>query len=305
MECAGNSITVHGRSMRYGREGPEVSDMVTNIFSRMILSVHKGCIYMGYDLSKVCPEQGVWHWNFTEHSDRPGKAVLATYIMVPLPTISDRAQYVANILFLLAEEYKLHLLIVGHKYMKDQVESFRTRYGELFRSVTIVARDSLPATAEEEKEEEAYYGERLKYDLPFLDISYYSTRVVDATAALITRFSIGLLELRSTHVVYLKHFFPDIPTLLVGRNIESELFPFWIPATSKLPLERMEQIVEQNRRNAREVEIDNRWHFEAMTFISPSDMHKVTPRVERHHLSLRFPVTDKAYQVRSGACNVL
>lgn len=270
----------------------------------MILSIHKGCIYMGYDLDKACPEQGVWHWNFTEHSDRPGKAVLVTCIMAPLPTISGGAQYVANALFPLAEEYELHLLIVGYKYMKDQVESFRTRYGELFRSVTVVARDSLPATAEEE-EEEAYYGERLEHGLPFLDISYYSARVVDAAAALITRFSIGLLELHSTHVAYLKHFFPDIPALLVSHNIESELFPFWIPATSKLPLERMEQIAEQSRKNAREVEIDNRWHFEAMTFISPSDMHKVTPRVERHHLPLGFPVTDKAYQVRSGACNVL
>lgn len=257
---------------------------------------------MGYNLDKACPEQGVWHWNFTEHPDRPGKAVLVTCIMAPLPTISGGAQYVANALFPLAEEYELHLLIVGYEYMKDQIEDFRIRYEELFRSVTLVARVPLPTTAEEE---EVYYGERLEHGLPFLDISYYSARVVDAAAALIKHFSIGLLELHSTHVAYLKHFFPDVPALLVSHNIESELFPFWIPATSKLPVERMEQIAAQSRRNAREVEIDNRWHFEAMTFISPSDMYKVTPSVERHHLPLSFPVTERAYQVRSGVCNVL
>lgn len=226
MEYTGSSVVAHERSMGYRRKDPEVSDMVTNVFSQMTLPIHKGCIYMGHDLDKACLGQGVWHWNSTKHPDRSGRVISVTRIMAPLPTTLGGAQCVAGTLSPLVREYELHPLAVSYKYMKDQVESFRTCYGELFRSVTVVVRDSLPVTAEEEEEEKAYYDERLEHGLPFLDIGYYSAQVVDAATALITRPSIGLLELHSTHVAYLKHFFPEIPTLLVSHNIEPELSPF-------------------------------------------------------------------------------
>lgn len=248
------------------------------------------------------PEHGVWHWAL--HKPVPGqKQILVSSLAPLLPPVAGGPQYVCNALLPLSGEYSFHLLVVGYAPMLEEIRPHLAEYGKHFCTVTLVENDPRPATPEGLK---AYYAERLELGLPFLDISYYSKRVLDAVTRLDADYGIDMLEPHSTHVAYLKKFFPHIPALLASHNIESELFPFWIQPNTGLSPEELDAVATQSRQNARQAEIENAWNFEAMTFISPEDMAKVSAPVPKFHLPLSFPLCGKPYEQKSDSvCRIL
>lgn len=243
-----------------------------------------------------------WSWEFPAGNGNLRPAVLAACAMPPIPTVSGGAHYVAKSLLPMRGKYDLHLIVVGDRSMKAIIEKHIDRYAKFFRSLSLVARDKKPSTV---AEAEKYYAERIEHGLPFLDISFYSSRVIDVAKKIIQKHRIALFELHSTHLAYLKHFFPHIPALLASHNMEMDLFPFWIRGDSLLGETRQNEVAAQSRKNAREVEIENRWGFEAMTFISREDMYRVTAPVEKQYLPLCFPIRTTKKMDGEGAVNVL
>jgi glycosyltransferase involved in cell wall biosynthesis len=227
-------------------------------------------------------------------------AVLVAAHTAPLPTVSGGAVYLANTLLPLAEKYTLHLLLIGDEQMLQDLQKHLDLYDRYFHSVTFVHREN-PGKGFIAKT--IYAGERILLGLPFLDINYFSRAAIKAAHGIIKKFSISFMELHSTHLAFLKHYFPSIPALLVSHNIESELFPFWLRADSSMA-EKIAAFF--SRRNARRVEIENIWDIEAMTFISPRDMAKVSAPVHKYHLPLTFPKTDLTpVASKSKTCRIL
>lgn len=135
------------------------------------------------------------------------------------------------------------------------------------------------------------------HGLPFMDASYFSVQAIQSARRIIKEKKIDLLEVHSSHLAFFRKFFPDLPAVLVSHNIESDLFPFWIPGHLKgWQKAAVTRIAEISRRNAQRVEIDNAWHFDAMTFISREDMDRVTAPVEKHYVPLCFPVKEVDYR---------
>jgi len=217
----------------------------------------------------------------------------------PLPATSGGAIYIANTLLPFSTEYNLHLLIVGDTAMQSQLEAHAELYDRYFHSVTLVQREYLGRNAYNKI---VYYAKRILLGLPFLDISHYSYTVAVTAREIINVFPIAFMELHSTHLAFMKRLFPDIPALLVSHNIESELFPFWLADSDSL-IKKIAAFF--SRRNARRVEIENVWGIEVMTFISPTDMAKVTSAGRRLHLPLAFPAVPRVRSAVDGICHIL
>lgn len=245
----------------------------------------------------------IWQKNFS-NKPKATYSVLVALTSPPLPPISGGAQYAANQLLPLADDYALHALIIGDEPMLLQLQENAELYSLYFHSVTLVARDPVPDSAVGKL---WYYGERLFHGLPFLDISYYSPSVVQATRKIIQSYSIDILEMHSTHTAYLKYFFPEIPALLVSHNIESELFPFWERQRLPFPKRQIESFIARcSRKNAKRVEIDNIWNIEAITFISENDMAKVSGATSKYYLPLTFPsISSPVISSSEEPCRVL
>jgi glycosyltransferase involved in cell wall biosynthesis len=228
-----------------------------------------------------------------------GPAVLVATHTPPLPATSGGAIYTANTLLPFSTEYSLHLLIVGDKAVLSQLEAHAELYERHFHSVTLIQREHPKKNAFGQI---LYCSKRILLGLPFLDINFYSDAVATAAREIIKTFSIVFMELHSTHLAFMKRLFPNIPALLVSQNIESELFPFWLSDSDSVPKKIAAFF---SRRNARQVEIENAWSIEAMAFISPTDMAKVTSAEKKFHLPMTFPSTSCTRIAKTEMCHIL
>jgi glycosyltransferase involved in cell wall biosynthesis len=253
-------------------------------FRNSIMKVHSFQLRNGTCPYKNAPPE-VWQ-RLAPAKTKSGPAILVTVLAPPLPPVSGGMRYAANQLLPFSDSFDLHLLIVGDNMLHTLVENIAL-YDKHFHSVTLVGREHCSGNILEKLR---YYGERIRHGLPFIDVSYYSSAAVTAAREIIDTFAIDVLELHTSHAAYLKHFFPKIPALLVGHNIESGLFPYWEKKGQSLPKRLFESIVARcSRHNAKRIEIDNAWRFEALTFISQNDMEKVTNRANKYYLPLTFP----------------
>jgi glycosyltransferase involved in cell wall biosynthesis len=224
--------------------------------------------------------------------------ILVITLTPPLPVSSGGPAYVMNTIIPLADKYDYHLFTIGSEDDANKVRENAALYDRYFRSVHVERRAPIPAAL-------SYPGKlmhalvHLWHGLPFMDLSYFSYTALRHAHAIIHSHKIDLLEIHTAHLAYFKHFFPEIPAILVGHNIESDLFPFWIPDALSLPKKYlMSRLAAFSRRNAHRVEIENAWGFEAMTFISRPDMERVSGVSEKHYLPLCFPLGEVDYESR-------
>ncbi|WP_256583828.1 glycosyltransferase [Burkholderia singularis] len=198
----------------------------------------------------------------------------------------------------LIDEYNFHLFTIGGEAEKKHINEHRALYDRHFKSVHVEPRATMPA--EKRLPGRALHAlSHVQHGLPFMDASYYSADAVRNARRIVKEQRIDMLEVHSTHLAFFRKFLPDLPALLVSHNIESDLFPFWIPANvtgwQKYAIESIARI---SRANAHKVEIENAWSFDAMTFISPDDMNRVTAPVEKHYIPLCFPIKDVDYDAK-------
>lgn len=224
------------------------------------------------------------------------KNILIFTLSPPLPASSGAPIYVVNTLLPLANEYNLHLFTIGGEAELAQIEKHRKEYDHYFCSVHVEPRALIPS-----KKKTAgrifHTLEHIRHGLPFMDASYYSRAAVKNARRIVKEMKIDAMEIHSSHLAFFKKFLPKIPALLASHNIESDIFPFWIPQhIAKWEKSIIELLAKISRKNAHQVEFENKWNFEAMTFISMNDMTRVTAPVEKYYIPLCLPVKDIDYR---------
>lgn len=234
------------------------------------------------------------------------KNLLVFTLSPPLPAASGAPIYVTNTLLPLAEKYNLHLFTIGGETETQHVAKYKSEYDRYFKSVHIEPRAIMPSQ-KSTAGRIAHVLEHYYHGLPFMDASYYSKAAIKNARRIIREQTIDAMEIHSAHLAFFKKFFPHIPALLVGHNIESDIFPFWTPQNLQgWKKSAIEHTAKESRKNAHDVEFKNKWKFEAMTFISQNDMDRVHIDVPKSYIPLCLPVQDIDYlQKPSTPINLL
>lgn len=234
----------------------------------------------------------------SQMSNFPKKNILVFTLSPPLPAISGAPIYITNTLLPLASKYNLYLYTIGGETEVEHIRKHQAEYDLYFRDVHVETRASMPS-------QKGILGrilhsiEHIRHGLPFMDASYYSRSGVRNARRLVRQHNIQAMEIHSSHLAFFKKFLPEVPAVMVSHNIETDIFPFWIPqhltGWRKAAVGFVARI---SRRNARQVEIENKWNFEAMTFISMNDMSRVSAPLDKHYIPLCLPVKDVDYAAK-------
>ncbi|QJP11923.1 glycosyltransferase family 4 protein [Pseudomonas multiresinivorans] len=229
------------------------------------------------------------------------KNLLIITLSPPLPANSGAPIYVTNTLLPLADQYNLHLYTIGGEAEVAHIEKHRKEYDKYFSSVHVEPRAQMPSQ-KTTGGRILHTLEHMVHGLPFMDASYYSRAAVQSARRIVREHKIDAMEIHSSHLAFFKKFLPKTPALLVSHNIESDIFPFWVPQNlSGWKKSAVELAAKVSRRNAHDVECENKWHFEAMTFISNNDMGRVTAPVEKHYIPLCLPIKEVDYTLRPAS----
>jgi glycosyltransferase involved in cell wall biosynthesis len=235
------------------------------------------------------------------------KQVLVFMLAPPLPAVAGGDIYAVNALGPFATDIDFHLFCyVGTAEDARKIDKHRDGYEKIFKSIHLEQRALMPFQMRRLKRAITMTWQALA-GLPFIDASYYSPSAVAAARRLVQKYGIDALEINSAHLAFFKKFLPTTPALLIGHNIESDIFPFWVPAgLSGWRLWFMHWIARRSRRAAHAVEIENSFKFAAMTFISRRDAARVTAHAPKLLMPLSFPRKDRAYGSKPiGVFNVL
>jgi glycosyltransferase involved in cell wall biosynthesis/predicted O-methyltransferase YrrM len=197
-----------------------------------------------------------------------------------LPANSGGRLYALSTVKPLADAHNFHLLAFANREERDELERNRDelyeQYYRIFRSIHFVERPLIPYELGNRWKILKHFFIHTVFGLPLMDISYYRPEAVTTAKALIKHYGIELLEVHHLHTAFCRRFISDIPAILVNHNTESELWPFW-PLQSGSPLAKhvWDFFGRISRKNARGIEIGNRYRFDAKCYISPLDMAKV------------------------------
>lgn len=235
------------------------------------------------------------------------KRVLVFMLAPPLPAVTGGDIYAVNALLPFSEEIDFHLFCyVGGPEDICKIDRHRDAYIRIFKSIHTEQRPLMPFQMPRLKRAMFLAWQALK-GMPFIDASYYSASAVAAARKLVREHGIDALEVNSAHLAFFKKFLPGMPAVLVGHNIESDIFPFWMPAgLSGWKLRFMDWVAQCSRRSAHAVEIQNSFKFAAMTFISSMDMARVTANEPKLLMPLSFPGKGRRYEDKpAGVFNVL
>lgn len=233
---------------------------------------------------------GGFHWKLAKSTGYTKPAILIASNIVPLPNISGGSQYLCQTVLPMHEYYDLHLLLVGDKNIGNTIEYNLDIYKKYFTSVTLIKREGISRNFIKKM---IYYAKRILLELPFLDINFYTYNAVRAAGHLIREYDIRLIDCQSTHMGYFKLFFPNVPALLTSHNIECELHPFWPQETKGWKKKLEAYVAKRSRACARHAEIENRWGFEAMTFVSREDLNKVTGCTTKYYAPPCFAIKER------------
>lgn len=224
------------------------------------------------------------------------KNVLVFTLAPPLPATSGAPIYVMNTLVPLADKYNLHLFTIGGEKEIAHIDKHREIYGRYFKTIHVEPRAKAPS-------EKSLYGqikhslEHIYHGLPFMDASYYSAQAVRHARRIVRDQKIDLMEIHSSHLAFFKKFISQVPAVLVSHNIETDIFPFWIPQHLKgWKRKAVEFVAQQSRQNAQKVEAENKWKFEAITFISQRDMDRCAASTIKVHVPLCLPIKSGKYE---------
>ena len=216
------------------------------------------------------------------------KQVLVFMLAPPLPAVAGGDIYAINALLPFADEIDYHLFcFIGGDEDVRKVAKHRAQYEAVFRSVHLEPRPPMPFQLGRWRRALHLIFHAIR-GLPFIDASYCSGSALSVARRIVREKSIDALEVNSAHLAFFRKYI-DLPAILVGHNIESDIFPFWIPVGLRgWKLRLVEWIAARSRRAAHAVEIDNAFGFRAMTFISPHDMQRVTADVPKLLMPLYF-----------------
>lgn len=222
---------------------------------------------------------------------RPGRPqVLVVMLAPPLPPLSGGEIYSANAVLPFADVVDYHLFcFVGGAADEERVRRNADLFGAVFRSVHLERRPPVPVGLPRVRRTLAL-ARLTARNLPFADASYYSPAAVRAARRIVREHGIDALEVHSAHLAFFRRYLPPLPALLVSHNIEADLFPFDVPEGGGLPQRFVRWVARRSRAASHDVEIENSYGFDAMTFISRGDLRRVTADVPKHVLPLSMPV---------------
>lgn len=206
----------------------------------------------------------------------------------PLPAVAGGDIYAVNALLPFAEDIDYHLFcFIGGDEDTRKVADHRDLYRRVFRSVHLERRPPMPFQVPRVRRALRLFCHAVG-GLPFIDASYCSRSALASARRLVRRHRIDALEINSSHLAFFRKYLP-LPAVLISHNIESDIFPFWLPAgLHGWKLRFMEWVAGRSRRAAHKVEIENGFGFSAMTFISPNDMARVVADVPKYLMPLYF-----------------
>ncbi|MGN6281904.1 glycosyltransferase family 4 protein [Frateuria sp.] len=227
------------------------------------------------------------------------KQVLVFMLAPPLPAVAGGDIYAVNALAPFTEEIDYHLFcFVGGNEDVRKVESHRHLYRQVFKSVHLEKRPLMPFQMPRVRRAVRLFRHALR-GLPFIDASYCSRSAVRAARRIVRRHRVDALEINSSHLAFFRKFLHR-PALLVSHNIESDIFPFWLPnGLHGWRLRFMEWVARRSRHAAHRVEIENGFGFAAMTFISANDMQRVIADVPKYLMPLYFKKEGVPYEQKT------
>lgn len=234
------------------------------------------------------------------------KQVLVFMLAPPLPAVAGGDIYAVNALLPFADVVDYHLFCyVGGDEDVEKVRSHADLYGRVFKSVHLEKRPPMPFQMPRVRRAIRMLLHSLQ-GLPFIDASYCSRSAIAAARKLVRKHRIDALEVNSSHLAFFRKFL-RVPAILVSHNIESDIFPFWLPIGLRgWKLKFMEWVAGCSRRAARAVELENEFGFSAMTFISENDLKRVVADVPKYLVPLFFKKHPLPYKKKpQGIFNVL
>lgn len=231
----------------------------------------------------------------------PGKKqVLVFTLAPPLPAVAGGDIYAVNALLPFAEEldYHLYCFVSGEEH-RQQVAKHCEMYRRVFRTVHLEPRPLMPFQMPKVRRV-LWMLWQVWHGLPFIDASYCSLSAITAARRIVTDNHIDAIEVNSAHLAFFRKFLPPVPALLVSHNIEADIFPFWLPAgLAGWRLKFMEWVAARSRRAAREVELENSFKFDSMTFISQNDLSRTSNTAPKHLMPLFFRNVGVPYEQKS------
>lgn len=236
---------------------------------------------------------------YKELSDRNQSApdILVCTITNPLPVITGGARGVAHTILPLSDAYNFHLLIVGNEALERELIQNLGLYKRYFKSVGFALREEIPKG---NFGRFSYFSSRLLLEMPFLDISFYSSKAIELAQLIINKNKVSILELHTTHVAFFKYFFPSVPSVLLSQNIEMDLFPFFERKHPKYLEVPYKFLVDRSRKNSKRVEIENCWNIEELAYVTKEDADKVFSSSPKTVIPVSFPISSLARISHSG-----
>lgn len=237
------------------------------------------------------------------------KQVLVFTLAPPLPAVTGGDIYAVNALLPFAGEIDYHLFcFVSGDEHRQRINDQREIYGRVFRTIHMEPRPLMPFQMSKVRRS-IWMLWQVMHGLPFIDASYCSRSAISSARRIVRQNQIDAIEVNSAHLAFFRRFLPDIPALLVSHNIESDIFPFWLPqGLSGWKLKFMEWVAKRSRSAARAVELENGFGFSSMTFISSNDLSRTRDNVPRHLMPLFFRNRGVPYSQKkqgAGGFNVL
>ena len=204
--------------------------------------------------------------------------VLVTLPYSLFPANNGGRLHVLSTLKPVAEKVNLHLLAYlspsDNQQFFNNRETLLKQYYTIFQSVNFLAKPLLPFELAGKRRKLFHFLLHTLYQLPLMDVSFYSPDFVRKARQLIKQYNIDLVEAHQLHVAFLKRFLPHIPVILIEQNREHELWPFW-PHPGKKPGDLLwNQFGKLSRKFSYEVEVENKWKLDARCFISLDEMKK-------------------------------
>ncbi|PUE09147.1 glycosyl transferase family 1 [Limnohabitans sp. T6-5] len=227
------------------------------------------------------------------------KNLLIFTLSPPLPANSGAPIYITNTLLPLAEKYNLYLYTIGGEAEIEHIRKHQSEYNRYFKDIHVENRPLMPS-------QKCIWGQVLHsvqhifHGLPFMDASYYSRSAVRNAKRFVRKHKIEAMEVHSSHLAFFKKFLPKLPAVMVSHNIETDIFPFWVPQQlNGWKRAAVEFVARISRKNAHQVEVENKWNFEVLTFISMSDMSRVGTAADKRYIPLCLPVKNVDYAVKT------
>ena len=223
---------------------------------------------------------------------KPGVLLVTTSPLLP-PNAGGRI-YTWGTTEPLADRFDYHLIALAtdaeiEEFARDQ-EKLTAEYLTVFRTFHLFPRPVIPGHMSRVDAFRSLWF-HTRNGLPLMDVSYYSSEVVDKARDLMQSAPIDAIEVDHSQLAYVRRFIPELPAILVNHNIEGHLHPFWMTDRWSLPeLVVWRAFAAMSRRNTRKVEIENWYGFASKLFISERDAAQVSPDCPKHFLPVPMQV---------------